>query len=305
MGKRDAFGNEINENPLDAMGWKVGDPVPDAAVGAPTTPVANVGEATASFGTEAPVAAAPAPATPIPPAPKAPVNFPTPPRFSTPQMPSRLPNIPGGSAFGAARAISRLVTVVVFLAIFGGIGAAVWSAVSIPRFTTPQVNLPGITTPTPTPGKQPETPVKPTQPPTGLGARSLLRADAFGASLVKIREQGGRVQTMRVDPTRISANVIGSDNTLKIVSVTWEGALQTIKTSSRLTGVSTVSLNAVNSKAPSRALARSAKLLGRPASAFNYMVLLNLAGSAKWVVYFKDGKYVQASLDGRSVQRVN
>jgi hypothetical protein len=228
-------------------------------------------------------------------------------------MPTQLPSIPSGSSFDAGRLIGRFVGLIIFLAIFGGIGLAVYSAVdtadnvrdsirdSIPSFTTP-ASVPGASTPTPagTPSTS-----KPSQPPVGLQKGSLVRAAAFAPALVKIRKQGSRAQTLRLDPTRISANVLGNDDVLRIASITWDGNVQTIKTSTKLTSASTVSLSNVSSKAPSRALARAASLLGRPARSFNYMVLLSLGGKSEWVVYFKDGKYVRASLDGRNVQRVN
>jgi hypothetical protein len=310
MGKRDAFGNEIKseDDALDAMGWKVGDPTPPASMGETSAPVVA-----ASSGVQPTAAAQPTVIQPT----ATSTSIPTAPRVQAPRMPSQLPSIPGGGGINMVGGIINAIRLVVVLAIVGGVGFGIWSAVdtakdvtnrfTIPRFTTPQVNLPGITTPTATPGSTatPEKPVKPSQPPVGLGPRSLVRAEAFAPALVKVREQGTRAQTMRVDPTRISANVLSNDDLLRIVSVTWEGNLQTIKTSSRLTGASTVSLKNVSSQSPSRALARSAKLLGQPARNFNYMVLLNFAGKAEWVVYFKDGKYVKASLDGRSVQRVN
>ncbi|HEX6388184.1 MAG TPA: hypothetical protein VFZ89_02015 [Solirubrobacteraceae bacterium] len=291
MGKRDAFGNEIEENPLDAMGWKAGDPAP---------PPASVGGVTASSGSPIPT---------MPPAPPAPPAMPAAPRLS-PTMPTQLPNIPGGSSFDPGRWIGRGIGLIIFLAIFGGIGVAVYSAVdtadkvrrtfSIPSFTTPTVSIPS----TSTPGTS-QTPSKPAQPPAGLQKGSLVRAGEFGKALVAIRKIGGRATNMRIDPTRISANVIGADGLLRIASVTWDGNVQDIKTSSDQSSAQSVSLSTVSSKAPARALARSAGLLGRPARNFNYMVLLNFAGKPQWVVYFKDGKYVRASLDGRSVQRVN
>jgi hypothetical protein len=312
MGKRDAFGNEIEENPLDAMGWKIGQPVPPASMGE-TTPVAPASPPPAVPVSVSAPAAPTMPSTPPmstgpipPPAP----TMPTVPRLS-PTMPTQLPNIPGGSGFSAGRMIGRFISVIIFLAIFGGIGLAVFSAVdtadkvkrtfSIPHITTPQINIPGTSTPAP----QTPPPSKPSQPPVGLQQGSLVRADAFASAIVKIRQQGTRAQTLRLDPTRISANVLDGSNKLRIASITWDGNVQTIKTSTTLAGASTVSLNAVSSRAPSRALARAASLLGRPARSFNYMVLLNFAGKPEWVVYFKDGKYVRASLDGRSVQRVN
>jgi hypothetical protein len=308
MGKRDAFGNEIEdkENPLDAMGWKIGD---DATAPAP----ASVGgQTTAPVPSAPPIPAAPANVSAPPAMPSSPPpTMPSAARL-TPTMPSQLPNITRSSGFDTGRIIGRLVGLVIFLAIAGGITAAVLAALdtaknvtnsfSIPKFTTPEVNLPGITTPAP--GKAP-TPSTPAKTPSGLQPRSLARAEAFAPVLVKIREQGTRAQTLRLDATRVSANILDSSDVLRIVSVTWEGNVQTIKTSSRLTGSATVSLNGVSSKSPSRAPARAAKLLGRPATSFNYMVLTSFAGKAQWIVYFKDGKYVRASLDGRSVQKVN
>ncbi len=299
MGKRDAFGNEISDDPLTEMGWGVGEdataPTPISADAAPSVPTMPTMPSTP-----------PAMSAGAPPAPTAP--------RLTPTMPAQLPTIPRRSGFSLADMIGRFIVLGISLAVLGGIGIAVYAAVdtardvsnSFPKITTPQVNLPGITTPTPGDStSKSSAQSKPAEPPSGLQPRSLVRAEAFAPTLVKIREQGTRAQTMRLDPTRVNANVLNNDNLLRVVSVSWEGNLQTTKTSSRLTGVSTVSLNNVSSKSPSRALARAAKLLGRPATSFNYMVLMNLGGQAQWLVYFKDGKYVRASVDGRSVQKVN
>jgi len=309
MGKRDAFGNEISgDDPLDAMGWKVGE-------GAAQAPTSVPGMSPA-----APVAQAP----PIAPAMQTTPNMPnmpsspTTPRFDVPSLPTQLPNIPGGSGgFNVGAIIGRLVGLVIVLAVLGGIGFGLFAAFdtakdvknafTVPKFTVPAtpVTPPAATPGEPTKAQTPSQPAKPASPPSGLQPASLLRAEEFGKALVKMREQGGRVQTMRLDPTRISANILNNESVLRVFSVTWEGNVSTTKTSSRLAGTATVSLSAINSKAPSRAVARAAAMLGRTARQVNYVVLLNFAGSPQWMVYFKDGKYVRASLDGRRVQRVN
>jgi hypothetical protein len=305
MGKRDAFGNEIDgdENPLDSMGWKVGQQAEPS--GLPTTPVAA----------SPPVAQAPPVAPTMPTMPASPSAQP---RFDVPSLPTQLPNIPGGGrSFNAGAIIGRLVSLVIVLAVLGGIGVGVFAAFdtakdvknafTIPKFTVPSSTVPGITPPAATPEEptKAQTPSKPAKAPSGLQPASLLRAEEFGRALVKMRAQGGRVQTMRVDPTRISANLLNNANSLRIFSTTWEGDVSTVKTSSVLSGTATVSLSAINSRSPSRAVARAAALLGRTARQVNYLVLLNFAGDPQWMVYFKDGKYVRASLDGRRVQRVN
>ncbi len=308
MGKRDAFGNEIegDDNPLDSMGWKIGQQAEPS--GLPANPVAAA----------PPVAPPVAPTMPT--MPTMPASPSAQPRFDAPSLPTQLPNIPGGGrSFNAGAIIGRLISLVIVLAVLGGIGVGVFAAFdtakdvknafTVPKFTVPNATVPGITPPAtpeePTKSQTPSKTSKPASPPSGLQPASLLRADEFGRALVKMRAQGGRVQTMRVDPTRISANLLNKANSLRIFSTTWDGNVQTVKTSSVLSGTATVSLTAINSKSPSRAVARAASLLGRTARQVNYLVLLNFAGNPQWMVYFKDGKYVRASLDGRQVQRVN
>lgn len=301
MAERDAFGNKKgDDDALADMGWSLGGSAPSVPGGTPTgvpsTPV------------PVPPASAPPPSVSIggtpPAAPPAPV-------FRMPDA-SSLPQIPGVHRGGFGAGLGRMVGLLITLAVIGGIVAAVIGGVnsvsdkvrsvtnsfSIPSFTTATG-----TTPTPT-SESPSTPSKPSAPPTGLAPGSMLRADRFGPALVKLRSKGSRAQTLRIDATRVSGNVLDASGRMTIVSVSWNGDGQVIQTPATLSGASAVSLKAVTSKAPSRAVARAAALLGRPARRVNYVVLTEFAGTAKWFVYFTDGKYVSASLDGRRVQRI-
>jgi len=292
MAERDAFGNIIGEDdPLKDMGWSVGgertaasDPVPSAPTAPPTAPAMS--------------------ATPQ-----------SPRQFTQPAMPSappRLPNIPGGGGPNVGRIVGRFVALAVFLAIGGAIAAAVIGGVDKVKdvtdsFTVPSFSVPSVSVPTPSvpTAESPSTPSKPAKAPVGLQRGSMIRAEAFGKALVRLRQEGGRAQTLRLDAERVSANLLTKANALRIVSLTWDGNAQVVKTSSHLSGQQTVSLAGVSSQSAERAVKRAAAMLGRGASKVNYLVLTNFAGTSQWFIYFKDGKYLKASLDGRNVQRIN
>lgn len=279
MAERDAFGNEIGEDSLAGMGWSLsGDASPSPAP-------------------------APAPAPPPAPAPVAVGAPPTPPR---PAMPAStpLPQIPGARRGGSVA--GRLVGWIVALAVIGGIGAAIAGSVAgisdKVKSVTDSFTVPSFTSTSS--ATTPEAPAKPSAPPTGLKPGSMLRADAFARALVKLRTQGSRAQTLRVDAERVSGNVLSSTGRMTVVSLSWDGTSNIVKTPARIPSASAVSLRGVSSKAPSRAVARAAAALGRPARAVNYVVLTSFAGQAQWFVYFKDGRYFKASLDGRRVERI-
>jgi hypothetical protein len=306
MGERDAFGREKGEDDLEAMGWKVGTgsgasaaPNPIPAPAPAPTPVSMPGS-TASMVSS-------------PSSPQSPPSFTRP---TLPSAPPTLPNIPriSSGGFNPFGAITRIVMLVVVVAIIGGIASAVISGVSTVNDVThsitdslnsPSVSIPGVSVSTPQSPASPSSPSTPAKAPAGLQRGSLLRPDAFAKALTKVRAQGGRVTNMRVDAERINAQVLNKANQMRIVSVTWDGTVQVVKTGAHLNGSTAVALAAVNSHAPERAVARSAAALHRGATKVNYLVLLNFAGQAKWYVYYKDGKYFSASLDGRSVQRIN
>lgn len=235
----------------------------------------------------------------------------------------------GDSGFPGLVATPRPVNVRLWTRVFGllmtvGLLGAVAAFVVVPavdtvkdaadRFHIPSFTVPGMTTVDgatidgTTVIQETETPPAaakpPAEPPSGLQPGSMLRSDVLAAYLPKLRAQGLHAQTMRIDAQRISVNIIGRDGLLKVVSVSYDGRLNVVRTQARLGDAPTTSLAGVLSRAPARAVARAAAALGRPATQVNYIVLLNLGGTSSWFVYFKDGKYLRASLYGRHVERI-
>jgi hypothetical protein len=310
MADRDAFGNKIDDDSLAGMGWSIGG---DAT--APSMPQDSPTPTPAPTPPPAPRPATPAPAmsagTAPPPAPAMPSIFTPPPAAQRALGSAGIPmptaaRTPGGMR--GVRVFTRLVSMVVALAIVGGIVLAIVGTVDSVKdkvtsvtdsFTTPSFSTPGSSTPTES------TPTKPAKPPTGLQRGSMMRADAFAKALVKLRAQGGRAQTLRVDAERVSGNVLSKTGRMSVVSLSWDGTSQVVRTGAHIPSASAVSLGAVTAKAPTRVVARAAAALGRPARKVNYLVLTSFAGKAQWYVYFKDGKYLSASLDGRRVTRIN
>jgi hypothetical protein len=298
MAERDAFGNKKgDDDALADMGWSLS----GGAVSMPET-------STVSAPSDVP-SAPPPPA----PAPAVTVSAPSAPSYSPGPIPgpSSLPNIPGpGRGFNVGGAIARLVGIAITLAVFGAIAAAIIAGVNSVgdkvKSVTDSFTVPTFTSPTTT-GNSPTTPgktAKPTSPPSGLAPGSMMRADRFGVALRRFRAVGSRAQTMRVDAQRVSGNILDKSGRMTVVSFSWDGQSQVVRTSANLSAASAVSLKGVTSKAPSRAVARAAAAHGRPARDVNYLVLTNFAGTSKWFVYFKDGSYFSASLDGRKVQRI-
>jgi len=140
--------------------------------------------------------------------------------------------------------------------------------------------------------------------PSGLQPGSMLRSDALIKTLPKVGAHGSRVQTLRIDAQRVSATLLNRDSRLVVVAIAYDGTTTVAPTEVHPTGIETTPISAVLSKAPSRAIARAAAKLRRPATAVDYVVLTRFAGTSQWVVYFKSGAYFQASLDGRRVKRL-
>jgi hypothetical protein len=140
--------------------------------------------------------------------------------------------------------------------------------------------------------------------PAGLQPGSMLRADELSKALPKVRAHGSRVQTLRIDAQRVSATLLGRDSRLIVMAIAYDGTSTVAPTEVHPRGIETTPISAVTSIAPSRAIARAAAKMHRPATAVDYVVLTRFAGESLWVVYFKSGAYFQASLDGRRVKRL-
>lgn len=283
MPERDAFGNELRPS-----------------------------DATAAFGAAEPVPA-PAPATggPVEPrAPAAPVAPPAPVLDTTrPSSRSPGPRRASGRAAGGC-----IVFVVVVLGagglVVGLVADQVSTGVDAVRSLSTEFDrtaqAPRTPAPTPSTPSTPSRPAPPAAPPTGLRRGSLLRPVPFGRAVTRLRRSGlGRLRNLRVSPARIDAQLVTSSGRLRSVEIVPGGKLTTLSTSSTGFGSSrTLSLAAIDRKAPQR-LARSAAGRARTSTgAVEYLVLLDLGGQPGWVVYLRGGRGFRADRNGRGLLKI-
>ncbi|MGE4425290.1 MAG: hypothetical protein AB7G37_02425 [Solirubrobacteraceae bacterium] len=142
-------------------------------------------------------------------------------------------------------------------------------------------------------------------PPVGLARGSMLRPGEFGRALTHLRAAGGRSRSLSIRPDRINATLRLNDGRSRNVSIDWQGARRVITTSGTSSPVGLTSLKGVESRAPSRAVNGAARLLGRPVSRVDYVVL-STAGSlgTRWLVFFEGGgSPVFTDASGRNASR--
>ena len=135
---------------------------------------------------------------------------------------------------------------------------------------------------------------------------SARRAD-FGAAIASLRGSGlGRLRTLRLAPERIDAQLVTADGRLRSVQVVPGGKRSNLSTSAPgFPTTATMSLGAINRGAPQRLARSAARRAGRPVSAIDYLVLVDIVGTASWVVYLKDGRSYLADAAGRIQRRTS
>jgi hypothetical protein len=214
-----------------------------------------------------------------------------PPPATTPAPAARRRRRPRG---GGGLLLLRFVIPIAILAAVGiGVGAAVTgvkhSVNEIPKITIPDISVP--TTPS-------VTPAKPTTPPTGLSAGSLLRPSGMRAAVAKLRPLG-RLSSLRIAADRINAQ-LARGSTLRNVQISSDGSVIRTDVSGAGAALGTFPWARVNAVAPSRMV----RAIGRRPSTVNYLVLSEFAGSPRLYLYFKNGAYYAAGADGRHPQRI-
>jgi hypothetical protein len=262
----DPFGRTKGEDSLKDMGWTV----PTAG----STP------------------------TPVPMSSSAPTAAPPPPPVSNPLASSTV--IRPRRRRGGYGWVRFIVPVAILGAIGIGVGTSVTGVkhaidgVSIPNITFPAISVPTI----PSVAPSTPTPAKPTAPPVGLGAGSLLRPAGLRAAVARLRPLG-RLNDLRVAPDRINAQLVHG-TALRITQFGSDGTITRNDVPTAGAALSTFPWARVNALAPSRMI-RSA---GRPASTVDYLVLIDFAGKPSWNLYFKDNTHYSAGADGRHAQRI-
>ncbi|HEX8102643.1 MAG TPA: hypothetical protein VF533_08535 [Solirubrobacteraceae bacterium] len=281
MPEYDAFGREIGENPLEQLGWAGGgSPAPAPAEGAPPRP--------------APRPTAPQ-ATPPPPAP-----------FPSAQAPRGF-GTPGAARWRRRR---RAIRRGIFLGIVGAIGLAIWgSATSVVREARDAIDDVQVTVPSPREDGQvadeteSERPAPPARPPKGLRGDSLVRPDNLRAALRQLRKAGGRIESLRLAPERLDAELVTRGGRVKRIQISPEGGMSQ-QTGSGFPGSAKLPISSVDPAAPARLVRAAARKMNRSTDGINYL-LFAFTGEPGWNAYFKNGAYWQGDRSGRILRRFN
>lgn len=276
MGRRDAFGNEIEDD------------APDVRAGAsPSSAAANaspIGDQADPFGGDA---SPPPPGDPVPPRPR-----PRPRRSRARPLTTLRAAFPVAVVAAALWGIPQLVDKAsdefdrAQRAI--GTGVNVFSVPSVPRFTAPSPAVPAV-------------------PPVGFGKGSLLLKSNFADALRTLRGEGVRVRTLRVAADRIDAQVVTRDGRQSSVQVTWQGKLSVFGTTPPgLPTTGLLVLDTVVRAAPFRLARSAAERAGRPVSSVDYVVALGLGPGQVWSLFFRNGGgHYTGDRSGRITRKVS
>ncbi|WP_354698437.1 hypothetical protein DSM112329_04115 [Paraconexibacter sp. AEG42_29] len=308
MGRRDAFGNEIDDD------------APDGGTGASASVSGRSGG-----GTRDPFGGAPDPfGAPPDPFTGASGPFSGAPGPSAgdlrPPLPPPPPGRPGRPAPGPRRrglvspALGVLLTVGVVMAAVFGITALVDEAsdrvqdtrraitTGFGSFTVP--SLPAL--PPAAPSAR-ESPAAPQTPPVGFGKGSLLLKSNFADALRILRAEGARARTLRVAADRIDGILVTPDGRQKIVQVTWQGRRTVLGTvPAGPPGPGLIRLDSLVRSAPFRLARSAAERAGRPVSSVDYVVALGILPGQVWSLFLKDGGgHYTGDRDGRITRKVS
>jgi hypothetical protein len=296
MGDRDAFGNETGKSASPIPGAPpVGVPAWTPPPTAPAAPDAAQVTSDATGLSASPSATGLSSAPSYSPSPTQPAS-------------SGLPPVSLSSA-SANRAISgsrgrhpltTLVSVIVALVI---IGIPLKLALDTGKKALNSVTVPSFNTSTPTSPATPSghTTSKPSGPPSGLSATSMVAALPVARMLTRLHGQGKLVQ-LRVSPQNIQASTVTKAGTLHHVFVDYQGnADTTIAPAGGFGQAGTIPLSAVDIHAPSVMLHHT----GRHASGIGYLILERdpISGKLDWTAYYNNSvHHFQADAHGQHVQ---
>ncbi|CAA9531618.1 MAG: hypothetical protein AVDCRST_MAG85-3730 [uncultured Solirubrobacteraceae bacterium] len=139
--------------------------------------------------------------------------------------------------------------------------------------------------------------------PRGLGRGSMLLRGNLAPALKELRSKlGGQLNYVRIEAERVDLQTRGR-GTLTAAQARWDGEPRTFSPVRTTAAGNGFPWSKVDPSAPRRFVRTATKRVGKPASAFNYAVLLDAAG-LKWQVFLRDGTHFTASPDGRRVKKV-
>jgi hypothetical protein len=199
----------------------------------------------------------------------------------------------------------------VALAVVGVLVAVIAGALSTDTSSIGDKLVPKTSLPTDDgqPAEEPSDPAepKPASPPTGLASGSLLRPVLFARALAKASGAShGRLKLVRLAPERADLQFARANGGLDLVQVRWDGNAPTVvrTPSGGAGGPTPLVARRIDVRAPRRLAARAAARLHRKPSAVDYLVLLDVAGTSRWSVYFKGGAAFMGDARGRITQRI-
>lgn len=139
--------------------------------------------------------------------------------------------------------------------------------------------------------------------PRGLQKGSLLRRDSFAHALRRLAAAGpGRLESLRVAPARIDADVITPDRRQVRLSLTSDNKLaRSVSSIAPSSSADTVPFARVKTAAPERLTRQGAEQLSLDTSAIDY-INYEAGGIAgvQWRAFFTGGGTVQGDTAGRA-----
>ena len=141
-------------------------------------------------------------------------------------------------------------------------------------------------------------------PPTGLGARSLLRPAAVGRVLAGARrDPGGRLRLLRLAPERADLQLARRGGGLDLLQIRSGGGRTLVRSPGAAPSFALV-FSAIDRQAPQRLVRAAARRLHRPAGAVDYVVLTSILGAPTWSAFFQGGAAFQGDAHGRITSRI-
>lgn len=155
---------------------------------------------------------------------------------------------------------------------------------------------------------EPEPPAaaQPARPPRGLQPGSLLRRANFTVALRRLRaEAKGEPRNLRVEAERVDVQVVLRDGRLRSAQARWDGEVRVLSTTpTPVGGLRGFPWSAVDRGAPQRLVRSATGRARRPATSFNYAVLLDAAG-LRWSAFLKSGAAFIAAPSGRIERQIS
>lgn len=236
--------------------------------------------------------------------------------YSSGSMPPGVPGPPRRRGGGG------IIAVLVGVLVLGAIGAGAYflvrnsdgdessSSVQVDVSTTVVEETPAAPDPepeaAPDPEPEPERPAAPIEPPTGLQPGSLLRRANFIVALRRLRaEAKGRPRNVRVEAQRVDIQVVLQDGRLRSAQASWDGEVRVFSTTpTPIGGLEGFSWSQIDRSAPQRLVRSATGRAKKPASAFNYAVMLDIGGP-RWSAFLKTGEAFTATGSGKIERQIS